>query len=64
VPSAADCIDYLDYLHWVASTDTPHQAADVTVSGTYAYVADYLSGLQVIDITDPESPQIVGSVDT
>ena len=34
------------------------------VSGTHAYIADYLSGLQVIDITDPASPQIVGSLDT
>ncbi len=37
---------------------------DVAVSGTYAYVADGASGLQVIDITNPASPQIVGSVDT
>ena len=36
----------------------------MAVSGTYAYVADSSSGLQVIDITNPASPQIVGSVDT
>ena len=39
-------------------------ASGVAVSGTYAYVADGASGLQVIDITNPQSPQIVGSVDT
>ena len=36
----------------------------MAVSGTHAYVADDSSGLQVIDITNPQSPQIVGSVDT
>ena len=36
----------------------------MAVSGTHAYVADDYSGLQVIDITNPASPQIVGSVDT
>ncbi len=36
----------------------------MAVSGTYAYVADWDPGLQVIDITNPASPQIVGSVDT
>ncbi|MBK9302846.1 MAG: T9SS type A sorting domain-containing protein, partial [bacterium] len=34
------------------------------ILGTYAYVADSYSGLQVIDITNPASPQIVGSVNT
>jgi hypothetical protein len=27
-------------------------------------VADWGSGLQVIDVNDPENPQIIGSVDT
>jgi hypothetical protein len=36
----------------------------VTVSGTYAYVASQWSGLQVMDITNPASPRVVGSVDT
>jgi hypothetical protein len=36
----------------------------VAVSGAYAYVADLESGLQVIEITNPESPQIVGGVET
>ena len=38
---------------------------DVTVVGTTAYVADGTdSGLQVIDVGTPASPQIIGSVDT
>jgi len=62
--AAADCIDYGDYLHWAGGVDTPDFADGVAVSGTHAYVADWGSGLQVIDITNPASPQIVGSVDT
>ena len=35
----------------------------VTVVGTTAYVADFFSGLQAIDVSTPSSPQIIGSVD-
>jgi hypothetical protein len=42
--------------------DTPGDALGVAVSGTHAYVADGSSGLQVIDIANPQNPQIVGSV--
>ena len=61
---SSQCIDYGDYLHLAGSVDTPGLAASVTISGTLAYVADEASGLQVIDITNPQSPQIVGSVGT
>ena len=44
--------------------DTPGLAYDVAVSGNTAYVADGPSGLQVVDISNPSSPAIVGSVDT
>lgn len=60
----ADCIDYGDYLHWVGSANTWLAAKGLTVSGTRAYVTEGFSGLRVIDITDPASPQIAGSVDT
>jgi hypothetical protein len=62
--AGADCIDYGDYLHWVGSVDTPDDARGVAVSGAHAYIADESSGLQVVDITNPDDPQIVGSVDT
>src|SRR4030067_572258 len=58
------CIDYGDYLHWVGRVDTPHYANAVAVLGTHAYVADYDYGLQVIDITDPAAPLVVGYADT
>ncbi|MFH1843494.1 MAG: hypothetical protein ABIF77_09845, partial [bacterium] len=60
----AQCIDYGDYVHWVGGVDTPGDAYGVAVQGDFAYVGDEESGLQVIDISTPESPLIVGSVDT
>ena len=39
-------------------------AASEAVVGNYAYVSDLLSGLQVIDISDPTSPELVGAVNT
>jgi hypothetical protein len=46
------------------SYDTPGFAHGVALSGNYAYVADYTSGLQVIDISDPSNPTFKGSYDT
>ena len=62
--AGAQCIDYSDYLHWVGSVDTTGEAHGVAVLGTYAFVADGPSGLRVIDITNPQSPQIEGGMDT
>ena len=36
----------------------------VTVSGSYAYVADYDNGLVIIDISNPATPTLTGSYDT
>ena len=44
--------------------NTPDSARDIHVSGDYAFVADYESGLQVIDITDPTNPTLAGDYDT
>ncbi len=46
------------------SYDTPGDAVGVFVSGSYAYVADGNSGLQVIDVSNPSSPTLAGSYDT
>lgn len=62
--SAQVCLDYGDYLHWVGKVDTPSPAFGVAVTGNYAYVVDEVGGLLVIDISVPESPAIVGGVDT
>jgi len=62
--AVAQCIDYGDYLHWVGRVQTPGYAYGVAVVENHSYVADGSSGLQVLDITNPESPVIVGSVRT
>ena len=48
----------------LGSVDTPGLAFGVAVSGAVAYVADFESGLQVIDVSDPANPVILGFVDT
>ncbi|HTW90614.1 MAG TPA: hypothetical protein VMH22_02795 [bacterium] len=48
----------------VGHCDTPGSASDVAVAGSYAYVADWNSGLRVITVADPAHPAEVGSVDT
>jgi hypothetical protein len=37
---------------------------DIAVVGEYAYVADYYAGLQIISVSDPANPALVGSFDT
>ena len=48
----------------LGTCNTPDLARGVTVSGDHAFVADYGSGLQVIDISDPTNPTLVGTCDT
>ncbi len=45
----------------VGQCDTPGRARDVFILGDYAYIADMGAGLTVIDISDPEDPEIVGN---
>ncbi|MBI4651135.1 PKD domain-containing protein [Candidatus Desantisbacteria bacterium] len=47
-----------------SSVVTPGYACGAYVKGNYVYVADGSSGLQIIDISNPANPVIVGSVDT
>ena len=44
--------------------DTPGNAQDVFVSGSFAYIADGNGGLRIVDVSDPSLPTEVGSVDT
>jgi hypothetical protein len=48
----------------VASLPEAGDATDIAISGSYVYVADYLSGLRVIDIGNPVDPLLVGSLAT
>lgn len=44
----------------MGSVATPGYAKSVTLSNGYAYTADGSSGLQVIDISDPTKPVLLG----
>ncbi|WP_375329244.1 Calx-beta domain-containing protein [Microcystis sp. BLCC-F210] len=48
----------------VGSYNTSGLASDVQIVGNYAYVADYYSGLQIIDISNPAAPTLKGNYDT
>ncbi|MDP8238840.1 MAG: choice-of-anchor D domain-containing protein [Candidatus Hatepunaea meridiana] len=48
----------------VGHYDTPGVAQDVFVAGEIAYVADYRSGIRLIDISNPEHPEEVGFYNT
>ena len=48
----------------MGSVDTPGSASRVAIAGNYAYVADAYTGLQVIDVSNPGAPVIVGHVTT
>ena len=59
-----DCIDYSQYMHWVTSQDIEGTCNAVAIAGHHAYVAclDPEAALQVLDLSAPEDPQIVGGV--
>jgi hypothetical protein len=41
-----------------------HQANDVVIDGQRAYLADYCAGLQILDVSDPAKPVLLGIFDT
>jgi len=48
----------------IGTYDTTGLAVGVQVVGNYAYVADYTSGLQIINISNPAAPSLSGTYDT
>ncbi|MCK4358197.1 MAG: hypothetical protein KAW92_05540 [Candidatus Cloacimonetes bacterium] len=55
-------IDYNEQI--IGIGDTPGQALALKIVGNYAYIADREAGLQVIDISDIENPELIYSFDT
>jgi hypothetical protein len=53
-----------NYLHWVGGVNIYGDCLGVTVLNSCAYIADKNYGLWVIDITNPQNPEIVSSVKT
>ena len=59
----ADCtLPYFVTQSEVGAYDTVGLANSAVVSGTLAYVADGAGGLQIIDISDPANPTLIGSL--
>ena len=48
----------------IGTYDTTGYAYGVEVVGNYAYVADWISGLQIINISNPTAPSLAGTYDT
>jgi len=42
----------------------PEPPCAVFVEGSYAYIADYMTGLQIIDVSDPKNPKLVSTYST
>ncbi|WP_159036940.1 DUF4347 domain-containing protein [Microcystis sp. MC19] len=49
---------------FISKYDTPGWVWDLKVVGNYAYLADWTSGLQIIDISNPTNPIFKGNYDT
>ena len=47
-----------------ADFDTPGNAVGTSLRDNLAFVADGVAGLQVVDLTDPSDPRVVGSYAT
>lgn len=44
----------------LSTCQLPGYAEDIQISGNYAYIADGQAGLQIVDISDPESTFLIG----
>ncbi|MBI5359286.1 MAG: fibronectin type III domain-containing protein [Planctomycetes bacterium] len=53
-----------EYMIGVCDYSQVKAANGLYVSGHYAYVTDYNTGLKIINISDPAEPVLVGSLDT
>jgi hypothetical protein len=57
-------IDPVGGIREVAGLHTPGHAVDVDADGSLAVVVEYDFGCHVVDISEPESPRLLGSVPT
>ncbi len=51
----------MDSLYGISIYGTGSQCRDVYVAGDFAYIANYIDGLKILDITDPSEPVLIGS---
>jgi len=63
-PAMTDCVDYNEHCGVVGSVSAPDSVRDVVVSGSLAYLAAETAGLLIVDISNPEEPQVIGNATT
>lgn len=59
---AVDCFDYSTSMHWIGGLRYPGDGLDIAVVGNRAYLTTYAPSLIALDISDPTSPILLGSV--
>ncbi|MBD2676642.1 MULTISPECIES: LVIVD repeat-containing protein [Nostoc] len=45
----------------ISNYDTPGNSYGITIVGNYAYIADGDKGLQILDISNPKLPKLIGN---
>lgn len=63
VAGATECIHYDDYIHARGSLALA-AANGVFIDSGKAYIADGDAGLRVVDLSDPDDPRVIGTMDT
>lgn len=60
---AADCIDYLAYMHWVTALDVDGPTNGMALAGDRVYLAtNNPNALVIVDVADPTAPVYLGEV--
>jgi hypothetical protein len=54
----------VDLVTEASSSFEAHQAVDLSIDGSLAYVADQAAGLRILDVSDPTRPATLGIYDT
>ncbi len=58
------CLPMFSVIHKLGDYYTPEYPRSVVVCGDTVYIADYTAGLQILDVSIPQSPALLGSYNT
>ncbi len=59
---AIDCVNYEDYLHLVSEINLAGDGSQVMARDGYAYLAALRGHLKILDISDPNAPEVAATV--
>src|SRR5688572_7743104 len=62
--SAAECIDYANYVHWQSAVPLPSSASRLDVHGDATYVTGGGAGLFICDTSNKHDPRLAYTLDT